>query len=256
MTDIAMLAELLDSAAGNAQSVTQLSESGHLLSLEEAYAVQALSIQRRLERGEKLIGVKMGFTSRAKMAQMGVDDLIWGRLTDAMLVENGASLNMADFVHPRIEPEIAFRLGRSLHGDITLQEAMQAVDGIAPAMEIIDSRYENFKFSLTDVVADNCSSSALVVGDWQTPDLDLQDLAMQMTFDGAEVQQGSSAEILGNPWQSLVEAARLAAQADMTLQQNWIVMAGAATAAEALRPGVHAQVSVQKLGEAAVHVNS
>jgi 2-oxo-3-hexenedioate decarboxylase len=254
MTDLKAVAQLVDDAAYNACAIRQLSANGNPLNLEQAYQVQADSINRRLTRGEKLVGVKMGFTSRAKMLQMGVDDLIWGRLTDAMMLRDGDTIALENYVHPRIEPEVAFRLAKPLSGEVTLDEAVAALDAIAPAMEIIDSRYENFKFSLEDVVADNSSSSGFVIGPWQTPRADISDLDMSLAFDGEVVQQGSSAAILGNPYLSLVEAARLAGNAGITLQAGWIVLAGAATAAEALRPGVEVTMNTRELGSAAINV--
>jgi len=256
MTDIEAIAEQVDTAALTATAIPQLSENGAALELDQAYDVQARSIDRRLARGEKLVGVKMGFTSRAKMEQMGVDDLIWGRLTDAMLLQNNGSLNFENYVHPRIEPEIAFRLASPLRGEVSLEEAIAAIEAIAPAMEVIDSRYENFKFSLEDVVADNSSSSGFVIGDWQPPQEDISDIDMTMTFDGETVQSGSSEAILGNPYLSLVEAARLAGNAGMTLKAGWVVLAGAATAAEALRPGVQVKVHTQMLGDAQLSVSA
>src|SRR3546814_3687422 len=110
--------------------------------------VQKLSVDRRLSRGERRIGVKMGLTSRAKMLQVGVDEVAWGRLTDAMLIEEGASMSRARFVHPLVEPEVAFLMKAPLSGKVTAIEALAAVEAIATAMEIIDSRYENLQFAL------------------------------------------------------------------------------------------------------------
>jgi 2-oxo-3-hexenedioate decarboxylase len=256
MTDLSALAQLVDNAALHANAIEQLSASGHALTLTEAYQVQALSIGRRLERGEKRIGIKMGFTSRAKMAQMGVDDLIWGPLTDAMMIEDGASISLDRYVHPRIEPEVVFRLGKPLSGDVTLEEALTSIEAIAPAMELIDSRYENFKFSLQDVVADNCSSSGVIIGQWQEPRADISGLDMELVFDGDVVQQGSSSDILGDPYQSLVEAARLAGEAGVILEAGWIVMAGGATAAEALRPSLNVTMNAQELGSVSVNITA
>lgn len=250
---IAQLATVLEKAAMSAKAVPQVSAKQQL-TVEQAYAVQKASIARRIKRGEALVGVKVGFTSRAKAVQMGVFDLIWGRLTDAMLIADGATVDMARYVHPRIEPEIAFLLKKPLAGVVSNAEALSAVEAVAPAMELIDSRYENFKFSLTDVIADNSSSSGFVVGAWSTPDADLSNLGMVLEFDGRPVQIGSSAAILGHPLRSLVAAARLAADAGMTLKPGWIVMAGGATAAEALRPGVHVTNTVQHLGSVALTV--
>ena len=161
-------AKLLDDAARNAREVTQFDPEGKL-SLDEAYAIQASSIQRRVERGERRVGVKMGFTSRAKMVQMGLSDVIWGRLTAGMQIEEGSPIDFSRFVHPRVEPEIAFVLKRPLEGDVTGPQALAAVEAIAPALEIIDSRYKDFKFTLPEVIADNASSSGFVIGAMARP---------------------------------------------------------------------------------------
>ncbi len=249
MTDLAKVAEIVDTAARNANAIEQLSLSGHDINLEEAYAVQALSIGRRLDRGEQMVGVKMGFTSKAKMVQMGLDEVIWGRLTSGMRLDDGGELAMDKYVHPRVEPEIAFILKKPLAGQVSVAEAMAAVEAIAPAIEIIDSRYENFKFNLADVVADNSSSSSFVTGPLHNPDIDFSNLGMILKFDGKPVQVGSSAAILGHPARSLVAAARLAGAAGLELKPGWIVMAGGATAAEALTPGTSVSLDVEHLGQ-------
>ena len=247
MSDIATLAAHVDEAARTATAIPQLSESSSL-SLAEAYDIQTASIARRLKRGEKRVGLKMGFTSKAKMVQMGVHDMIWGRLTDGMMVEDGGEIAIGHYVHPRVEPEIAFLMKAPLSGLVSPAQAMAAVGAVAPALEIIDSRYKDFKFSLTDVVADNSSSSGFVVGPWSRPDQELANLGMVMTFDGRPVQIGSSSAILGHPARSLAAASRMAAASGERLEAGWIVMAGGATAAEALRPGVYVQLEVQNLG--------
>ncbi len=244
---LADLARTVDEAARTATEIPQLADT-HDLGLEEAYAIQALSIRRRQERGERIIGMKMGLTSRAKMNQMGVHDVIWGQLTDAMRVEDGEAIRFDRYVHPRVEPEIAFLLKRPLEGLVTLAEALNAVEAVAPALEIIDSRYRNFKFSLPDVIADNSSSSSFVLGAWNRPDIDLSNLGMVMRFNGRPVQVGSSAAILGHPGRSLAAASRLVAASGLRLEAGWIVLAGGATAADALSPGLSVSLDVQHLG--------
>lgn len=245
--DLDKLAETVDEAARTANAIAQLSETQNF-SLDEAYEIQAKSIQRRLERGEKRIGMKMGFTSRAKMVQMGVDDMIWGRLTDGMLVEDGDAIDLSKYVHPRVEPEIAYLLKAPLEGPVTPLEAMAAVEAIAPAMEIIDSRYQDFKFTVEDVVADNSSSSGFVIGSWCKPDQDISNRGMIMEFNGRPVQIGTSAAILGNPARSLATASRMVSEYGEKLEAGWIVMAGGATAAEALSPGIAVRNTVEGLG--------
>lgn len=256
MSDFDAIADIVDTAAHTATAIEQLSNTGHNITLEEAYEVQKRSIARRKSRGETVIGVKMGFTSRAKQVQMGLDDEIWGHLTDAMRVSDGGEVNLADYVHPRAEPEIAFLLKKPLSGIVTLIEAMDAVEALAPAIEIIDSRYQNFKFNLPDVVADNTSSSSFVTGPWNSPDSDIANLGMILEFNGEPRQIGSSAAILGHPARGLASAARLCAQYEMELQPGWIVMAGGATAAEALSPGDSVRAVVQGLGTPSFTVSS
>lgn len=249
------IAAMLDEAAVQVRPVEQFDPQGQL-PLADAYAIQAASIGRRLARGERRVGVKMGFTSRAKMVQMGIDDVIWGRLTSAMQVEEGASVSSRRCVHPRVEPELAFVLGRDLGGDVTAVQALAAVEAIAPALEIIDSRYRDFKFTLPEVVADNASSSGFVIGPWCSPRQPFDNLGLVLSLDGRPVQFGSTAAILGDPLRSLVAAARLSAAAGEPLRAGWVVMAGGATPAEWVKPGQHVGLSMQRLGRVSLHVEA
>jgi len=186
---------------------------------------------------------------------MGVHDMIWGRLTDAMIVEDGGAISLKNYVHPRVEPEIAFLLKAPLCGVVTPLQALAAVEAVAPAMEIIDSRYENFKFSHIDVVADNSSSSGFVTGAWHKPDIDFSNLGLVMTINGAAKQIGTTAAILGHPLRSLVVAARFAAEAGEPLEAGWIVMAGGATAAEPLAAESWVENELQHLGRVGFSVD-
>jgi 2-oxo-3-hexenedioate decarboxylase len=251
--DLDALAARLDEAARHAVPIAQLAEP---LSIDQAYQIQARSLARRYSRGERPIGIKMGFTSRAKMVQMGVSDMIFGRLTDRMLVEAGASISRARFVHPRVEPEVAFLLAKPLSGRVDAMSAQDAVAGVAPALEIIDSRYQDFKFSLTDVIADNSSSSALVIGPWSAPEPGVDNLGLELEIDGSARQVGSTAAILGNPIFSLVAAARLMAERGEALKAGDIVMAGGATAAEPLAAGQRVRLTMERLGSVAFTVEA
>ena len=255
MTDILSAAEVVDEAARHAREIAQFTESGPL-SVTEAYEIQARSVARRLARGERLVGVKMGLTSRAKMAQVGVNEVIWGRLTDAMRLEEGTSMSRARYVHPRIEPELAFLLKTPIEAEMTAPEALACVEAIAPAMEIIDSRYRNFKFALPDVIADHSSSSGFVVGPWSSPAKDFSNLGLVMEVNGRAVEIGSTAAILGDPIRSLVAAARLAAPALGGLSAGWIILAGGVTAAYSLEVGDSVRATMQGLGSVSVKVSN
>jgi 2-oxo-3-hexenedioate decarboxylase len=250
MTDMS-IAEALDRAAMSASPIPQLA-----LTVDEdaAYALQAAVVQRRLERGERLTGFKMGLTSLAKMAQVNVNEPMMGRLTDAMEVPDGGTLSSARFIHPRVEPEIAFRLSRDLSGEVDVTTARAAVGGAAAAIDVLDSRYAAFKFNLADGIADNCSSSGYVIGSWQPLPDRLDNLAMRIEVDGEIVHEGSSSEILGDPLNSLIMAARLAARQGTTLKEGQIFLTGAATAAVPVRPGMTARAVVEGLGSCSLRV--
>lgn len=254
MTSLVELAATVDEAARTATAIPQLTDTLPGLTVEDAYAIQLLSLQRRWARGEKRVGYKMGLTSRAKMQQVGVNEVLWGRLTDAMRLIEGGMLSKQRFVHPRVEPEIAYIIGKPLSGEVSAAEALDAVEAIAPAVEIIDSRYRNFKFALPDVVADNSSSSAFFVGSWAPKTTDVSNLGISLDVDGRPVQIGSSAAILGNPIRSLVYAARLVGRAGERLEPGDIVLAGGATAAHPLSVGEHIRTSFDKLGVVAFSV--
>jgi 2-oxo-3-hexenedioate decarboxylase len=127
---------------------------------------------------------------------------------------------------------------------------MRALAGVAPALELIDSRYRDFKFSLPDVVADNCSAAAIVVGPWSDPATDVANLGLVLEVDGRPAQIGSTAAILGHPVRSLVAAARLLAAAGERLEAGDLLMAGGATEAVALRPGRRVRLEMERLGGA------
>ena len=230
------IATLLDKASHEAKSIEQISLS-HPFNLKSAYDIQKQSIQRRLDRGESLVGYKMGFTSKAKMEQMGVHDLIWGQLTDAMFYDSNTDLPLNKFIHPRAEPEIAFKISNDVNDVLTLENAKDYVSHVAVALEIIDSRYQNFKFSLEDVVADNCSSAAFAIGEWKPVDQNIEGILMSMVFEDVVMGSGNSNAILDNPWASFVASSRLALENGVTMKAGDIVLAGAATSAVHIKKG-------------------
>ena len=245
------IAVQLDAAAKNAKATTQISLS-NTFTEEEAYEIQRLSLEERYKRGENFVGLKLGFTSFAKMEQMGVHDMIWGRLTDEMLYTSGEELPMEKFIHPRAEPEIAFLLKKDITREISLEEIPEYILACAPAIEIIDSRYENFKFSLEDVIADNCSSSGFVVGAWQPLPESLNNLSISLSFDKEVMQEDSSNAILDNPYLSVCNASRLAAKYNQEFKVGDILLAGAATPAVFIESGKKITAKVESLGSCSI----
>ena len=241
------IAQQLDQAALNAEAVEQISLT-YTFSEEEAYEIQALAMEERYARGDHFVGLKLGFTSFAKMEQMGVHDMIWGRLTQNMWIENGGTINLNNFIHPRAEPEIAFKLKQDLTREISLDEIPDYIQSCCTAIEIIDSRYKNFKFSLEDVIADNCSSTGFVLGDWQPLPASLNDLKMSLSFDDEVVESDLSNAILDNPYLSVCNASRLAAKYNQPFPKGSVLLAGAATPAVFIKPNSKITATVESLG--------
>jgi 2-oxo-3-hexenedioate decarboxylase len=224
------------------------------LDIEAAYRVQAQGMALRRTDGELPVGCKMGFTSRAKMAQMGVHEMIVGQLTDAMQVADGGPLERAFAIHPRVEPEIAFLIARDLSEVPHAGLLGSAVEAMAPALEVIDSRYADFRFALADVIADNTSALAFALGPWQRVPRCIDNLGIALRFNGRDRQLGSSAAILGSPWRSLEAAWRLARRYDLRIAAGNVLLAGAATVADPLPACGRVEAEVECLGRVALTV--
>jgi 2-oxo-3-hexenedioate decarboxylase len=229
------VADILDHAQQSATDVVD-PPGGVELSVAEAYAVQTELINRRLSRGEAITGVKLGFTSKAKMRQMGVSDVIVGRLTDGMRIPDDGEVHRAVLVHPKVEPEIAFRLARDVDTADPAADIEGAVDAVAAAIEVIDSRYRDFRFTYPGVIADNTSAAGYAVGPWH-PMTDVANRAVRLIAPGG-IEIGSTAAILGHPIRALYALLSMCRQHRIELRKGYVVLAGAATAAIALTEGV------------------
>lgn len=249
------IAKQLDDAAFQAQATSQISTVSPL-NLQQAYAIQSIVMSKRYQRSHKLVGLKLGFTSKAKMEQMGVHDMIWGRLTSDMEYSNNGELKKSDFIHPRAEPEIAFLVKRKIDKVLTQEDVTDYIESAAIAIEFIDSRYENFKFSLEDVIADNCSSAGFVLGKWHSISQDVRDLKIELKVDGKVAHAGNSNAILGNPYESLFAISRLALEHGEDLNEGSIILAGAATPAVYIESGNTIEATGTGLGSVSLSIIS
>ena len=254
---IGKLAKAVDEAARTSESLVMLTAENPEMTLDDAYTIQRASMERRKERGEKIIGMKMGLTSTAKMKQMGVHNPIYGHLTDAMVIGDGETIEFDAYCHPRVEPELAFIIKEDISGAVDARQALSAVEGVCAALEVIDSRYKDFKFTLIDVVADNASSTGFVLGPVVKPaaDLDLGNLGMVMSINGEVVETGSSAAILEHPARSLAALITMLSERGEGLKAGQVVLAGASTKAVHLKPGDQIQLEVDSLGTVALGVS-
>lgn len=217
---------------------------------DEAYRLQFEAIGEKLARGETIVGLKTGLTSKAKQQTMGVLQPILGHLLASTVIQNGGTVDTAPLIHPRAEPEIAFRLGRDLDGPTTLVQARAAAATVMPALEIIDSRFKDFKFGLADVIADNTSAARVVLGPETPvdPARDLRLAGMVYSHNGEVVATAAGAAILGDPWAALAWLATRAAELGRPLRRGQLVLAGALTDAIFVSPGDTVRVEFEGLG--------
>ena len=248
---------MLNNARIKAAPVQQISQQIKEFSRAEAYAMQEKQFQTRQALGEKQVGWKMGLTSEAKRQQMNLDSPLYGFLTEKMQVQSGSTFSLEGKIHPKIEPEVAFWIGQDLSGSPTREQVLKACRGVCASLEILDSRYEQFKyFSMEDVIADNSSSSDFILGPWREDfhNLDLTNLFMEMSADRKVSQKGISKDISGDPVISVIQLCQLLAERGQILKSGSIVLAGAATAAIELSPGLQVELTVEGLPPVSVTV--
>lgn len=243
---LAELAANLRQAEDTRIAIPALTDSHPELSVADAYRIQQINVHRRKEEGGLVRGRKIGLTSAAMQQQLGVDEPDFGALFDDMLIEEGDAVPVSELVQPRVEGEIAFLMESELQGPgVTSADALRAVAGALPAIEIIDSRLADWKIKLPDTIADNASSARVVCGGRLTPveDLDLRLLGMVISVNGRVAATGAGAAVLGNPIRCIAWLANKLGEFGVPLRAGDLVIAGALHAALPVAPGdsVHAE---------------
>ena len=226
-------ARLLFEAYETGKPVQPLTSTYENLTLQDAYAIQLRQIEWFLDRGRSVKGHKVGLTSAAMQRLLGVDQPDYGHLLDDFFYLEHEPIPVGRFLQPRIEPEVAFVLKRPLRGPgVTVHEALAAVDFVLPALEIVDSRIEDWRIGLFDTIADNASSGALVLGSTPTPigDVDLRLTGAVMTQNGKVVGTGAGGAVLGSPVRTLVWLANTVGARGVTLEAGHVVLPGAVCA--------------------------
>lgn len=220
-----------------------------------AYRIQDEALSQRIERGETVVGIKLGLTSPAKQRQMGVSTPLTAWLTDAMALPADAPLPRRRLIHPRIEPEIVFVMGRRLAGPgVTAAAAMAAVHRVYAGLEVIDSRYLDFRFTLPDVIADNGSSAYYLTGSvaLDPAALNLRLEASVLEVDGSIAEVGVGAAVQGHPAQALAMAANSLAERGHAIEEGWIVMTGGITDAVPAASGTTVAAHFTHLGSVTI----
>lgn len=237
------IARRLDEAWETASPVPPLSESHGLDDPGLAYAIQMAWTEKRVAAGERILGRKIGLTSLAMQEQLGVDEPDYGSLWSSrhFPAENGrVEIPASIFVAPRIEGEIAFRLGEGLScPDVTPGQALAATEAVAPAFEIVDSRIEDWRIKLPDTIADNASYGAFAVGEWdrELKSTDLRALRMRVERPGEVAAEGEGSAAMGNPALCVAWLANKLHSFGVSLQAGDVVLSGALAAAVPVSAG-------------------
>lgn len=222
---------------------------------EDAYRIQLALIELKRADGAKIVGKKIGLTSKAMQKMLNVDQPDYGHILDGMIVQDGAAFAVKELIQPKIEPEVAFILDHDLKGPgVTAIQVLAATRFVAPALEIIDSRIEGWKIKLCDTIADNASSARVVLGGTpkRVDQVDLKLIGMVLEKNGEIVQTGVGAAVLGHPANAVAWLANAVGRFGVTLKAGEVIMPGAITAAVDVAAGNLIRASFDGLGTVSV----
>ncbi len=248
---IAGLAEHLEAAELNVRDVTKITDDHPHMDWDDAYAIQDEIRRRKEARGQRSAGLKAGLTSFAKMKQMGVDTPVFGFVTDAMARPDGGEIRTSELIHPKVEAEICIVTKAPLRGPgCHAGDVLAATDFVLPAVEIIDSRYRDFKFDLKSVIADNTSAARFVAGSRMraVDELDLRTLGVVLEKNGRIVAMAAGAAVLGHPLTAVAMLANHLGARGQHIPAGTFIMTGGVTEAIAVQAGDHVAARFQDLG--------
>lgn len=248
---IAQLAEHLENCELQTRDTPKITDDHPDMDWDDAYAIQDAILARKLARGARIVGYKAGLTSHAKMKQMNVESPVFGFLVDYFSVPEGAAIKVSDLIHPKVEPEIAFVLKHALKGPgCHIGDVLAATDFVMPGIEVIDSRYRDFKFDLKSVVADNTSAARFTIGGRavRPESVDLRTVGIVLEKNGQPVALGAGAAVLGHPAAAIAMLANHLGQRGQELPAGTMILSGGVTEAIAVAPGDNVTLRVQDMG--------
>jgi 2-keto-4-pentenoate hydratase len=234
------LADRLWRAEVDRVAVAPLTADLPALTVDEAYAVQTHNVDRRVTAGAVVRGRKVGLTSRPVQDLLGVREPNFGVLLDDMFVDEGDEVPVEALLQPRVESEIAFLIGADLAGPgVTTPDALAAIGGVLPAVEVVDSRIADWRIGIADTVADNASSARVVVGARMLPvtAVDLRLLGVLFSRNGVPIESGAGAAVLGNPARCVAWLANKLGALGSGLRRGDVVLSGALHRMVPVRPG-------------------
>lgn len=248
-------AELLR-AHQNKTTVPALRDRVVNMTLDDAYAVQSYQLKAHLADGRKLLGHKVGLTSKVMQEQLGVDSPDFGFMLDGTFFGDDALISVQDFIAPRVEPEVAFVLQTDLQGPgVTTEQARAAIGEIYPAIEIIDSRVAEWDIALVDTIADNASFGAIVMGQHVLPVSveDLPELTCTLKINGQVQERGTGAAVMDDPVAPVAWLANVLGEQGVPLKAGQVILPGSFTRALPLVAGESATADYGDFGSLTIH---
>lgn len=244
-------AELLRSAELDARAIAPLTETFPGIDAVDAYEIQLCGVARRVHGDNRVIGHKVGLSSKAMQDMMGVDEPDYGHLLADMLLHEDRPVRAGRYLLPRVEVEVAFVLGADLPGEgCTVADVLRCTAYVAPSIELIDSRIVDWRIGLVDTIADNASSAGVVLGAGRRkPDeLDLTAIDAVLTKNGGQVAAGRSDAVLGDPTNAVAWLAQKVASFGVRLRSGHIILPGSCTRAYDVVAGDSVTASFTGLG--------
>ena len=245
------LAKHLHACQREARDTPKITDKHPEMDFDDAYAIQDRILAAKLKGGARIAGYKAGLTSHAKMKQMGVTDPVFGFLVDEFIVPDGGEVKVSELIHPKVEPEICFVTRTELSGPgCSIAHVLAASDIVLPGIEVIDSRYRDFKFDLKSVVADNTSASRFVAGGHAVDarSVDLRTTGLVLEKNGVPVAFGAGAAVLGHPAAAVAMLVNHLGRRGKTLPAGSFILSGGATEAVAVQAGDHVCLRMQGMG--------
>lgn len=232
MTRNVEIAKKLYEADQNNQPIEQITKTYEGLTVDDAYEIQLLNVQKKLDEGNVITGKKIGLTSLAMQKSLGVDTPDFGFLYNSMEVKDGV-IKKDDILQPRMEGELAFILKEDLKDNATVQDVLDATDYVVPALEIVGSRIKDWKLTIVDTVADNASCGMYLLSDIKIDpkEVDLKEIEMSLYKNDELINQGKGSAVLGDPANAVLWLANSLGKYGVKLNAGDIILAGALTAA-------------------------
>ena len=252
---ITQLGDELYEALTAGKTVSPLTSRGFDITIEDAYHIQQRTLARRIEKGEKVVGKKIGVTSKAVMNMLGVNQPDFGYLLDGMVYNEGESIPMDTLIQPKAEGEIAFLMNKDLMGPgLTAADILAATEGVMACFEIVDSRIQDWKIKIQDTVADNASCGVFVLGDKlvDPKKVDLSLCGMALENNGEIVVTGAGAATMASPVNAMVWLANTLGRLGIGLNAGDIVLSGALGAMVPVKAGDSLRVTIGGIGGCSV----